>query len=311
MKIFAEKEVEAIGMPTAIELMREAFQLLSAGKVQVPLRTSIETDDKLGMALFMPSYVPEWKLFSLKVVSVFGGNLPPMPVIHGQMLVMDATNGSIIAMLDAPAVTALRTGAASGLATELLARPDASTLAVFGTGKQAWTQVAGVLAARKIKKVLIKGRSPANEAAFSRHVHEKYGIATESLGELTNLKQADIICTATTSHEPLFRLSDLKPGVHINAIGSYKPTMRELGEDLIAISKLIVDQKEASLHEAGELVIPIATGQLTSEAIYGELGEIVAGKPGRTSPEEITIFKSVGNAIQDLAVGRHLVATPS
>jgi ornithine cyclodeaminase/alanine dehydrogenase-like protein (mu-crystallin family) len=308
MKVFAAKEVEAIGMLTAIELMREAFRLLSAGKVRVPLRTSIETDDKSGMALFMPSYVPEWKLFGLKVVSVFGENKPPMPVIHGQMLVMDATNGRVVAMLDAPAVTALRTGAASGLATDLLAKKDAGILAIFGTGKQAWTQIAGVCAVRKIKKVLIKGRSAANEAAFSRRVHETFNVATTSLGEQANLKEADIICTATTSLEPLFKLSDLKPGIHINAIGSYKPTMRELGEDVIAISRLVVDQRRASLHEAGELVIPIKTGQLTEEAIHGELGEIVAGKPGRTYPEEITVFKSVGNAIQDLAIARHLLA---
>ncbi len=307
MKVLTAKEIEAIGMPTAIELMREAFQLLSAGKVKVPLRTSIETDDKSGMALFMPSYVPEWKLFGLKVVSVFGGNTPPIPVIHGQMLVMDATNGSVVAMLDAPAVTALRTGAASGLATELLARPDASTLAIFGTGKQAWTQVAGVCAVRKISKVLVKGSSPANEAAFVRRVYEKYHVPTEYLGPHSNLKQADIICTATTSHEPLFRFPDLKQGVHINAIGSYKPTMRELGEDVIAVSRLVVDQREASLHEAGELVIPIKTGQLTADVIYGELGEIVAGKPGRTNAGDITAFKSVGNAIQDLAIGRHMV----
>jgi ornithine cyclodeaminase len=307
MNTFDAADIDRIPMKVAVELMREAFQLLSARKVKVPLRTSIETDNKSGMALFMPSYVSAWKLFGLKVVSVFGGNLPPMPVIHGQMLVMDATNGSVVAMLDAPAVTALRTGAASGLATELLARPDASTLAIFGTGKQAWTQVAGVCATRKITKVLVKGRSEANEAAFSRRVHEQFGIATDSLGELANLKQVDIICTATISHEPLFKLSDLKQGVHINAIGSFKSTMRELGEDIIRACKLVVDQKEAALHEAGEVAIPVASGKLKADVIYGELGEIVVGKLGRVSPAEITVFKSVGNAIQDLAVARHLI----
>lgn len=307
MKHFEAADIERIPMLTAVQLMGEAFRLLSAGKVRVPLRTSIETENKSGMALFMPSYAPEWKLFGLKVVSVFGGNTPPVPVIHGQMLVMDATNGSVLAMLDAPAVTALRTGAASGLATELLAKPDASILAVFGTGKQAWTQVAGVCAVRRVKKVLIKGISSGDESAFSRRVHEKFGVATTSLGDLANLKEADIICTATTSTEPLFRLTDVRSGTHINAIGAFKPTMRELSEDLIAACKLIVDQREAALHEAGEVAIPIASGKLKSTVIYAELGEIVAGKPGRTSNQEITVFKSVGNAIQDLAIGRHLV----
>lgn len=309
MRIFKAEEVEQVEMVTAIELMREAFQLLSEGKVEVPLRASLMTEDKSGMALFMPSYAPSWKLFGLKMVSVFSNNAPPLPAIQGEMLVMDAANGKLLAMLDAPAVTALRTGAASGLATQLLSNPDASTLAVFGTGVQAWTQVAGILPVRKVTKILVKGTSEKSEHAFARRVIEHFEVSCESLGELANLKQAQIICTATNSEQSLFESNHLGTGVHINAIGSYKPTMREVPEEVIRQSLLIVDQRAAVLHEAGEVAIPIKEGKMNSDIIYGELGEVVADKTGRTTPEQITIFKSVGNAIQDLAIARHLLKT--
>lgn len=307
MRTFDADEVKGIPTKVAIELMREAFQLLSEGKVHVPLRTAVETDDKTGMALFMPSYAPAWRLFGLKVVSVFRQNIPPLPAIQGQMLVMDAENGSLLAMLDAPAVTALRTGAASGLATDLLARPQASTLAIFGTGVQARTQVAGVLAVRKIKKIVVKGISNDNEKAFCLQVEKEHKLSCEPLGDLANLRQADIICTATTSETPLFELKHIVPGVHINAIGSYKVQMRELSEDIIAASTLVVDQRAAVLHEAGEVAIPIRDGRFTPAVIKAELGEVVSGKTRRKSDDEITVFKSVGNAIQDLALARFMI----
>ncbi len=308
MVSFSANEVNNIPMKIAIGLMREAFQLLSEGKVIVPLRTKVETEDKSGIAIFMPSYAPSWNLFGIKLVSVFANNPPPLPSIHGQMLVMDARDGRMLAQLDAPAVTALRTGAASGLATELLAGHDASTLAIFGTGAQAWTQVAGVCAVRNIRKIFVKGTSTANEAAFCKRVHEKYDVAAESL---TGLRDADIICTATTSETPLFDPENVSPRVHINAIGSYKPTMREIPDGIIASCKLVVDQRRAVMQEAGEVAIPIKNGGLNESIIYAELGEIVTGKSGRKSESEITVFKSVGNAIQDLAVARYLLETHS
>lgn len=305
---FSASNIEQIAMPTAIGLMREAFLLLSAGKVVVPLRTVMETQDQKGLALFMPSYSPDWKLFGLKMVGLFPGNQHPMPAIQGRMMVMSASDGTPLALLDTGAVTALRTGAASGLATEVLALPSASTLAVFGTGVQAWTQAAGVIAARPIKKVLVKGTSPEREGDFCRRLSEQHSIPCEPLGSLNNLSAADVICTATTSLLPLFAREVLKAGVHINAVGSFKPKTRELGVDIISACKLIVDQRETALHEAGEVAIPIAEGLVTADCIHAELGEIIAKKKqGRSSSQEITVFKSVGNAIQDLAVARYLL----
>lgn len=306
MKNFEADDINRIPLKVVIDLMREAFQMLSEGSVTVPLRTVLETDDKSGLALFMPSYAPKWKLFGLKMVSVFPGN-QTSPVIQGKMIVMDAVSGEPLATLDAASLTALRTGAASGLATEILARSNASILALFGTGAQARTQVAGVVAVRKISRVFVKGTSIDKEKEFCQLISDELNLPCEPLGSPVNLRQADVICTATTSATPLFGLSDLGKGVHINAVGSYKPHLRELDEDVIRSCRLVVDQRSAVLHEAGELAIPISEGRLTPSIIHAELGELVAGNKGRQSEEELTVFKSVGNAIQDLAVARYLL----
>jgi ornithine cyclodeaminase/alanine dehydrogenase-like protein (mu-crystallin family) len=308
MRNFEAEDIQRIPMKVVIGLMREAFEMLSGGKVTVPLRTVMETEGKSGLALFMPSYAPSWKLFGLKMVSVFPGNEAPTPVIQGKMLLMNAVNGQPLATLDAASLTALRTGAASGLATELLSRTHSSTLAVFGTGAQAKTQIEGVVAVRNIKRILVKGTTPDKEENFCQLISGKLSVACEPLGFIGNLRHADVVCTATTSSTPLFTLTDLKPGTHINAVGSYKPYLRELSEDVIAGCMLVVDQRAAVLHEAGELAIPIRDGRLTPSIIYAELGEIVAGKAGRQSEEELTVFKSVGNAVQDLAVARYLIS---
>ncbi|MBL7863863.1 MAG: hypothetical protein JNK10_03240 [Cyclobacteriaceae bacterium] len=306
MKNFEKDVVEMIPMPLAIGLMKEAFVQLSLGKAVVPLRSTLVSEN--GSALFMPSYSPTWGLFGLKMVSVFPDNKAPVTVIQGTMMVMDAKTGTPLATMDAASVTALRTGAASGLATDLLASPDASVLVVFGTGAQAWTQTAAVLAVRPIKRVLVCGTSREKAIKFCDQIKITYKVSSTPLVDPGELKQADVICTATTSKVPLFSLQDLKPGVHINAVGAFRPDMRELGDDIIRHCKLIVDQRDAILHEAGEVAIPVSEGKLSAYCIHAELGEVVdKKKSGRQSTEEITVFKSVGNAIQDLAIARHLI----
>ena len=295
-------------MAVAIGLMKEAFIHLSEKKVIVPIRSVIEPQQSNGTALFMPSYSPSWQLFGLKMVSVFPQNSKELPVVQGKMLVMSAVDGRPLAMLDAATVTALRTGAASGLATDLLANPDANTLAIFGTGTQAWSQVEGVLTVRKIKKVVVRGTNREKETMFCRKVSDEFEVDCRSMNYPEDLKKVDIICTATTSNDPLFTLAMLDRGVHINGIGSFKTTMREIGSDVIKGSLLIVDQRESVLAEAGDIVIPISEGVITAEHIHAELGEIIFGKKkGRSSLQQITVFKSVGNAIQDLAIANFLV----
>jgi ornithine cyclodeaminase/alanine dehydrogenase-like protein (mu-crystallin family) len=307
---FTTEEIKhSIPMEKAIELMRQAFMLLSSDNAAVPLRTVIESRDHTGRALFMPSYSGAYGLFGLKMVAVYENNeINNLPIIQGKMLVTDSKNGVPLALLDAEYLTALRTGAASGLATDLLARENAQVLALFGTGTQAVTQLAGVTAVRDIKKVLVFGKTTARARAFIESVASLYSAEFVVSTDLTLLREADVICTATTSSTPLFPVTALKEGVHINAIGSFKPTMQELDASVILQSLLIVDQREAALSEAGDIVIPIQQGRMGREHIHAELGEVVSGfRKGRTADQQLTVFKSVGNAIQDLAIAHGML----
>ena len=310
MKHFTEQDIRRkIPMLTAIELMRTAFQQLSSGGAIVPIRTVIDSHDHSGRALFMPSYSAAFGLFGLKMVSVFNNNADKnLPIIQGKVMVMDGTNGTPLALLDAEYLTALRTGAASGLATDLLSAKDAEVLALFGTGAQAETQIEGVIAVRPVREVIVFGRDKRRVVSFCKKISEKFSVAIQAATSASDLKRADIICTATTSTTPVFQHTELKKGVHINAVGSFKPTMQEIPTEVILNSILIVDQRQAAVEEAGEIAIPIQQGLMTQKHIHAELGEILSGsRQGRTSSDQTTVFKSVGNAIQDLAIAYRML----
>lgn len=310
IRYFSRQVVEeALTMPEAIELMKDAFRSLSSGEAVVPLRVNLPQPEQNAQTLFMPVYLPSAEAVGLKMVTIFRDNpAQNLPLIHGLMLVMDGTNGQPLALLDAEYLTALRTGAASGLATDLLARKDATVLAVFGTGAQARTQVKGVAAVRSLEKVLVFGKNMAKTEAFCIEMHNTLGINVEPASQSGQLLEADIICTATTSNVPVFEHQYLKKGVHINGVGSYRPDAREIPGLTMQNAKLVVDQRSAALAEAGDVALPIQEGFFEADFIFAELGEIVLGtKSGRTSSDEITVFKSVGNAAQDLAVAGYLV----
>src|SRR6478609_3535210 len=244
IKFLTEADIrEKVTMQQAIELMKEAFVQLSNDSATVPVRTVIPTADSSGRTLYMPSYSPVHQLFGLKMVSVFDNNRQKnLPVIQGNLLIMDGTNGRPLALLEAEHLTALRTGAASGLATDLLARKDASVLAIFGTGAQAETQLEGIVSVRQIKQVIVFGRTADHVTAFCTRMSKTFNIEVRPTKSPHELYQADIICTATTSSVPLFELNQLKSGVHINGIGSYIASMREIPSNVIKNSILIVDQ---------------------------------------------------------------------
>ncbi len=296
-------------MEQAITLMKEAFVQLSSHKAIVPVRTVIPTSNHEGRALFMPSYSSGFNLFGLKMVSVFSKNAGlDLPVIQGNMLIMDGTNGSPLALIDAEYLTALRTGAASGLATQLLSRKDSEVLAVFGTGSQAETQVEGVLSVRKIKKVFVFGRTKEKAISFCNRMGEKFHIEISPARSPDQLNQADIICTATTSNTPVFAPQFINAGAHINGIGSFTATMQEIPAEVIRKSWLVVDQYESALKEAGDIITPIQQGLIDQNHLRAELGEIILGRnAGRTLRDQVTVFKSVGNAIQDLAIADFLM----
>lgn len=293
-----------LGMPEAIEAMTHAFCGISDGRAQVPLRSHLKLAQVSTEALLMPAYHPETGRFSIKTVSLAHGNPDRgLPLIHALLLLFDAETGRPLAVMDGEYLTALRTGAASGLATRLLARSDARVLAVIGAGAQARYQIEGVCAVRPIEQIFIAARQPENAEALAQETAGRTGIAA-SAGKVEDiLPAADVICTATTSTSPVFEDAWVKPGTHINGIGAYRADMAEIPPETMERCRLIVDQREACLREAGDILIPMRAGKINAQHIHAELGEILSGRRrGRRSGKEITLFKSVGNAVQDLMV---------
>ena len=300
--INGEQVRSVLSMREAIGLMRQAFVSISNKEATVPLRSAIDIPEQEARALFMPVYVPSLGCIGIKVVSVYPNNsaIRGIPNIHGQLLLIGAADGVPLCVIDAEYLTALRTGAASGVATDLLALPYARTLAIFGTGVQAFTQVAGVCAVRAIESIFVYGREARSSMDFAAALQKEFGVSA-CVGAHADLREADIICTATNSRVPVLEASDVKKGCHINAIGSFKPDMQEVPSALVVMADLWVDQEAAALSEAGDLLVPLSQGLISPAHIKGELGEVLSGRiSGRVDPEAITLFKSLGNAVQDI-----------
>jgi ornithine cyclodeaminase/alanine dehydrogenase-like protein (mu-crystallin family) len=304
-----EKIREALTMPEAIRAVKEAFIQLSTGQAVVPARTSLEIPEFRTTALVMPAYLPRSKRLGLKLISLCEDNpAKGLPMAQAVSIIMDAELGTPLAVLDASVLTAVRTGAASGAATDALARKEARTAAIFGCGVQGRTQLEAIAAVRPIRKIFVFDINPKAAAAFAEEMRRKLALDVEPATSPEVLREADVISTATTSSVPVFSDAHLKPGVHINAIGSYKPHVREIPGETIRRAKVFVDQKQACLEEAGDLIIPLRENLIDEGHIRAEIGEVLAGlKPGRGSEDEITVFKSVGNAVQDLAMASLIV----
>jgi len=299
--ILTEQMQSLVSMPEAIEAMSAIFGELSAGKSIMPVRTVNMFGEM--MLLNKPSYSPSKNYAAIKLLTQVESNPSRgLPMIQGLVFLMDSTNGNLLAMMDGKFITALRTGAASGLATQLLACDDATVAAIFGAGVQGATQLEAVCAVRPIKKAYIFDVNPASAAAYVERQSAKLGIPVSVGTSLELLKDVDVICTATGARAPLFQAEHLKPGVHINAIGSFRPHMQELPPEWVAAAKVYVDHVDSCLAETGDLLIPIENGLMTRQHILGELGDVVNGTlTGRTNDCEATLFKSVGVAVQDLA----------
>jgi ornithine cyclodeaminase/alanine dehydrogenase-like protein (mu-crystallin family) len=284
--------------------MERAFSLLSSGESFVPLRFVSKLPSNEMMMLFKPAYVEKEKRISVKFLTQrANGFIPEIPIIQGIVLIMDAVTGEILSLMDGEYLTALRTGAASGLATRCFARKDANTLALFGCGAQGQTQMEAVSCERDIKKVLVFDKNKNTADRFIREMQEKLQIEMVYTSDTSLLNETDIICTATNSYVPLFKKEVLKKGVHINAVGSFQPHMQELDPYILRDAKVYVDQIESCLKESGDFIKPIAEGIITKRNIIGEIGDFCLNKiAGRESENEITVFKSVGIAIQDYTV---------
>jgi Predicted ornithine cyclodeaminase, mu-crystallin homolog len=293
-------------MNDAIAGMKVAFSLYSSGLAISPLRSRIELPGGNGSCFFMPAYLRDGDMepVVIKAVNVFPGNRARgEATVHAAVLLMDGRTGKTLALIEGAALTAIRTGAASGLATDLLSRPESRTVAVFGAGTQARTQIEAVCTVRPIDEIRVFARDKTHVKAFTRDIQATglfKGRIIEADSPADALGGADIVCTATTSSQPVFEPADITPGTHINAIGAYLPTQREIPEKTVSGASVYVDSVTSAFSEAGDLIIPMNSGTMKKEQVKGEIGELVLGRiRGRSGPEEITLFKSVGIAVQD------------
>ena len=291
-------------MGEAIACMADAFAGLSAGTSVVPERYIVDSPDG-GLTLLMkPAFAGDQSTSGVKILSQRNtGPLQGIPTITGIVMLFDTRTGELLSLLDGGYITALRTGAAAGLATDLLARKESRNLAVFGCGAQGRTQLEAVCTVREIANIwlfdLSRERAESLRAEMEKRISAKIVIAHD----LLVLEEVDIVCTATNATQPLFRREHIRPGTHVNAIGSFKPHMQELDPEMVRSSRIFFDDQKACIRESGDLVKALRRFGNLDDRISGGIGDLVAGKiAGRTSPGEITLFKSVGTAIQDLAV---------
>lgn len=314
MLVLSEQDQRKIlTVKEAIEAVSVALQEFSGHRALSPNRTFLPVTKGNGMSIFMPSSVEGTDSLGIKFVSVFPDNgLKGKKTIYGVVIMADVQTGEPIALLEASYLTALRTGAASGLATRYLAKENAKTLAVVGTGAQARGAVNAVAAVREIEQIRLYNRTPQKAVEFADELSDQFGgsievIVTSSADEA--VAGTDIVVTSTNAQKPVFSAASISAGAHINAIGSYRPTMQELPTDLIVrANKVVVESVEGALDETGDLLLPIEAGVFAADRIYAELGEIAAGdKKGRESDDEITVFKSVGLAVMDVVVAKAMI----
>ncbi len=308
LRILSAADVRAaLPMASAIRAMRTAFGALSSGDALVPPRLHYALPETLGTGLVMPGTTVHPTRIATKLLTIVPGNARRrLPTINGLVVTFDPRTGRPDGLLDGGALTAIRTGAASGLATALLSPRSARMLGMIGSGPQAMTQVEAVAAVRNIGTVRLFSRTPSRLKAFARRLREQPWCTFDvelAKSAAAAAADADVVCTATPATRPLLGLGDVRPGVHINAVGSYTPQMRELAPGLLHEALVVVDQREAACAEAGEVIQAIDRGNLDPENLL-ELGELVneAGKRRRNG-DQLSIFKSVGHAVQDVAAG--------
>jgi ornithine cyclodeaminase len=301
---------DLLPMAECMDAMEAALETLARGEVILPLRPILWLPERVGALGMMPAYMGEdWQTMGLKVISVMPGNLGTEYDSHqGAVLLFEAKHGRLLAIIDASEVTAIRTAAASGVATRLLARPDADDLAILGSGVQARTHLEAMMVARDLKRVRVWSRNRAHARDFSEWAERRHGVSVEVVGDArTAVSDADIICTTTAAPEPILMGEWLEAGVHINAVGSSVKSTRELDTAAVVQSRLYVDRRESTVNEAGDFLLPKEEGAIGDDHIQGEIGELLLGEAeGRRSDSEITLFKSLGLAIEDLAAAHHV-----
>ena len=303
-------EVRALlPMARCIEVMRDALSALARDEAVVPLRNLMWLPDRSGLLGMMPAHYGPAGVMGIKIVSVMPGNHGTAFDAHqGGVLLFETRHGQPVALVDASAITAIRTAAVSGVATQCLARENAHDLAILGSGIQATTHLEAMLAVRPIERVRVWSRSAERAAAFAARESARHGITVEAMGDAhAAVANADLICTTTSAKEPVLHGAWLAPGTHINAVGSSVRTARELDAVAVARARLFVDRRESTLNEAGDFLLAKADGAVTDDHIVGELGQVLVGAvSGRRTEEEITLFESLGLGVEDVAAAHEV-----
>jgi ornithine cyclodeaminase len=306
--IVSQQEVaRLLPMQDCIELMARTLQTLAEGHVILPLRPVMRVPD--GALALMPAYLREPLAMGVKVIGIFPGNVGTALDSHpGVVLLFDAEHGQPLAIIDASEVTAIRTAAVSAVATRLLAREDADQLAILGAGVQARTHLDAMIAVRPLTRVRVWNRTPERARAFARRASERYDIPVEACSTAREaVADAGLICTTTAAAAPVLMGDWIAPGTHINAVGSSTANARELDTAAVARARLFVDRRESALNEAGDFLIPRSEGVIDERHILAEIGEVLMRQaPGRESRDDVTLFKSLGLAIEDVAAARLL-----
>ncbi|HEX7940114.1 MAG TPA: ornithine cyclodeaminase family protein [Gemmatimonadaceae bacterium] len=298
-----------LSMPKCIELMEDALASLARGQVILPLRPVFRIPDTGNFFGVMPAYSASLKAIGAKLISVFPGNHGTALDSHqGAVALFDGTTGSVVSVMDAASITAIRTAAVSGVATKLLARQDATTVAILGSGVQGHTHIDAMMAARPFKRVIVWSRDASKAHALVEWASKRHSVACEVAGDAAAaVGNADVVCTVTASREPVLMGHWLKDGAHVNAVGASVATSRELDTLAVVRSRVFVDRRESAANEAGELIIPMKEGAFKMTDIVAELGELLIGSAvGRRDDREITLFKSLGIAVEDLACAHWL-----
>jgi len=297
--------MQVLDMDLALAAAEDAFRAYGEGRVNMPPKSYLQLAGGDFRAMYGEIFLPGDHICGLKWVNVHPGNpAKGMLTVMAKILLDDPETGMEFADMDGTHITDYRTGAAGGLAARVLSRPGASRLGVIGAGAQAWTQVAAIMKVRPIKDVVIYNRHREHAEAFAEKIVATHGVrAMAAASGEEAVRGQDIVVTATPSTNPVVLRDWVSPGTHINAIGADAAGKQELDPAILKAAKIVVDDWAQAKH-SGEINVPLAKGELTPDQVYGSLGEIVAGKkPGRVSPEEITIFDSTGLIIQDLALG--------
>ncbi len=305
-----EADVRALlSMRECVDAMSEALAALSRGEAEVPVRSVIAYPDRTGFFGMMPAFIGPSRILGAKIIAVMPGNHGTLYDSHqGAVLLFEAEHGSLLAVVEASSLTAIRTAAASGAATRSLARTDAGDLAILGSGVEARTHLEAMRTVRDLRRVRVWSRTEANARAFAERESSRVGVAVEAMATAKDaVDGADLICTTTSSATPVLRGEWIAAGAHVNAMGACIPAYRELDTAAVLRSRLFVDHRPAALKEAGDILIPIQEGAVGPGHILAEIGDVIRGEiAGRTAASDVTLFKSLGLAIEDLAAA-HLV----